>query len=269
MKLTLLISVYKADNPDYLHQALLSVWDEQTLKPSQIVLVKDGPLTAGLEEVIAGWSVRLGSALKVVALKENVGLGLALNKGLKYCRGDLIARMDSDDISLPERFEQQVRFMEMHPDIAASSAVLEEWDINMTRCLGARKLPTDPLAVAKFAKRRSPLSHPLVIFRKDAVATVGGYPNLRKAQDYGLWSTLLVNGYRLANLPTVLLKMRAGDEMFCRRGWQYFREEYRLLRYQKDIRFLSSSDYYINVVLKAILRCSPNSVKAFAYHFAR
>lgn len=269
MGLSLLLSVYRLDKPDYLNQALLSVWDEQILKPDQIVLVKDGPLVDSLDEVIACWSARLGSTLKVVALAENIGLGLALNEGLKHCQGELIARMDSDDISLPERFEQQVEFMEMNPDIAASSAILEEWDVDMTRCLGVRTLPTSPLAVERFAKRRSPLSHPLVIFRRSAVDTVGGYPNLRKAQDYGLWSILLVNGYKLANLPTVLLKMRAGNEMFCRRGWQYFKEEYHLLKFQKEIRFLSASDYYINVMLKAVLRSSPNLVKSFAYRFAR
>lgn len=121
--------------------------------------------------------------------------------------------MDSDDVSLPKRFEKQVKFMEMNPDIAASSAVLEEWDIDMTRCLGGRVLPTEPQAVARFEKRRSPLNHPLTIFRKKVVDKegcrfCGGYPNLRKAHDYGWWSTLLVSDYKLANLPAILLKMK-------------------------------------------------------------
>lgn len=269
MKFSVLMAVYCGSDPLFLDEAIRSIWEEQRLKPNQIVLVKDGPLTDELEKIITKWLGSLGQALELVALDENVGLGAALNEGLKYCSYDLVARMDSDDISLPERFEQQVKFMEMNPEVVASSAVLEEWDISMTQRLGVRNLPAEPLILARFAKRRSPLSHPVAIFRKKVIISVGGYPNLRKAQDYGLWSVLLVKGYKLANLPLVLLRMRAGNEMFSRRGWQYFKEEYRLLKYQKEIKFLSASDFYINVILKATLRSAPRSIKALAYQFGR
>jgi glycosyltransferase involved in cell wall biosynthesis len=123
---TVLISIYEKENSVYFDRAMASIWDAQTLKPDHIVLVKDGPLTPELDESIAQWQRKLGDILTVVTLPGNVGLGAALNEGLKYCKYDLVARMDTDDIALPERFERQVLFMENSPDVAVSSAWLEE-----------------------------------------------------------------------------------------------------------------------------------------------
>ena len=158
MSFTVLMSVYAKEQPDYFNQAFLSIWDQQTLKPDQIVLVKDGPLTAELDAEIQRWQETLGEVLTVVELPENVGLGAALNEGLKACKHELVARMDTDDVSLPSRFEKQVAFMQANSDIAASSAQIEEWNTALTQKLDQRTLPTEPAAVARFAKRRSPLS---------------------------------------------------------------------------------------------------------------
>lgn len=267
--ISVLLSVYKKESPAFLNQALLSIYDEQQFKPNQIVLVKDGPLTSELDEVISTWQVKLGDIFAVVALPQNIGLGAALNEGLKHCQYELVARMDTDDVALPERFAKQVEFMNSNPDVAAASATLEDWDEGFQHKQGIRLLPTDSAALANFAKRRSPLSHPLAIFRKSVVLKVGGYPPLRKAQDYALWSLLLSKGYKLANLPDVLLKMRTGNEMLGRRGWDYFKQEYQLFKYQKEIGFLSNFDFVINVLLRGGLRLSPDFVKRWAYKLAR
>lgn len=267
--LSVLLSVYKKESPTFLNQALLSIYDEQQLKPSQIVLVKDGPLSSELDEVISAWQERLDDTFTVVALSQNVGLGAALNEGLKHCQYELVARMDTDDIALPTRFEKQVAFMQKNPEIAASSAQIEEWNTELTQKLDQRNLPTEPEAVARFAKRRSPLSHPVSIFRKSAVLAVGGYPPLRKAQDCALWALLLVKGYKLANLPEMLLKMRTGDELLNRRGWSYFKQELQLLKFQKEIGFLSNLDFLINATLRAALRLPPNFIKNIVYRAAR
>lgn len=267
--LSVLLSVYSSEKPEYLNQALMSVWDEQTLKPSQIVLVQDGLLPKELLSIVNKWADSLPDIFTVVPLTKNIGLGAALNEGLKYCKYDLIARMDSDDIALPERFEKQVKFMQNHLEIAASSAQLEEWDTSLMRYLGKRQLPLDSNSLANFAKRRSPLSHPLAIIRKDALLSLGGYPPLRKAQDYALWSLMIANGYKLANIPETLLKMRTGNELFTRRGWRYFEEELKLLKYQREIGFLSKKDYFTNALLKAVLRLSPDFIKSLAYRIAR
>lgn len=266
---SVLLSVYNKESPAFLNQALTSIYDDQTLKPDQIVLVKDGALTPDLENVVTAWQEKLGDVFTIVPLEKNVGLGAALNEGLKHCKHDLVARMDTDDVALPERFAKQVEFMVANPDIAASSAILEEWDSSLQQKQGARNLPLEPDALFRFAKRRSPLSHPLAIFRKNVVLEIGGYPPLIKAQDYALWSLLLSKRYKLVNLPDVLLKMRTGNEMLGRRGWDYFKQEYQLLKYQRQIGFLSGTDLIVNVVLKGSLRLAPDCVKRWAYKLAR
>jgi len=269
LSFSVLLSVYEKEKPEFFNQAFESIWDEQTLKPDQIVLVKDGPLPYDLCIEISRWQGKLKDVLSIVELSENVGLGAALNAGIEACNYDFIARMDTDDISLPNRFEKQVAFMKAHPDIVASSAVLEEWSKDLSQKIGVRLLPTCPFLIANFSKRRSPLSHPLVIFRKSIVTEVGGYPPLRKAQDYGLWSLLLIRGYKLANLSDTLLKMRTGTELHSRRGIVFLKHELALLRFQKKIGFLSYSQFITNFLLKAALRLSPVFIKKIAYRYLR
>lgn len=267
--ISVLVSVYKDENPIFLNQALTSIFDDQRLKPNQVVLVKDGALTSALDNVIAEWQNYLGNKLTVIALKENVGLGAALNEGLKHCEHEFVARMDSDDIALPQRFTKQIEFMNKYPSMSESSATIEEWDEELVIRQGLRRLPCEPKALLKFAKRRSPLSHPVTIFRKSHVLNVGGYPPLRKAQDYALWSLLLHSGYQLGNLPDVLLKMRTGKKLLDRRGWEYFKDEYKLLKFQKEIGFLSIREFVMNVMLKGIVRVAPRFIKVLAYKLLR
>lgn len=267
--LSVLLSVYENESPGFLIDALTSIYDDQDFKPSQIVLVKDGRLTPELDSVVSTWEEKLESLITIVPIAINVGLGAALNEGLKHCKYDLVARMDTDDVALPDRFSKQVEFMANNPGITASSAVLEEWDQDLISKQGLRVLPTEVDAVRSFARRRSPLSHPLAIFRKSVIQEVGGYPPLRKAQDYALWSLLLSKGYKLANLPDVLLKMRTGNQMLDRRGWEYFQNEYQLFKYQREIGFLSFADFWVNTLGKAALRLSPTFIKRAIYKVAR
>ncbi|MCG3767778.1 glycosyltransferase [Vibrio cincinnatiensis] len=269
MTCSVLMSVYKAENPQFLQQAIESIYHNQTLKPSQVVIVKDGSLPAQLEEVLDRYQSELQETLTMVSLPKNVGLGAALNAGLAHCRYELVARMDTDDIAMPERFAKQVKFMQQNPNVIACSGVIEEWDSAFTEQLGSRKLPLEHNDIVKFAKSRSPLNHPAAMFRKAAVVEVGGYPPLRKAQDYALWSLLIVNGAQLANLPSVLLKMRSGDEMMGRRGLDYFKYEFQLLQFQKQIGFLSRFAFIKNIIVKFILRVSPLFIKRIAYKLLR
>ncbi|MGY5674099.1 glycosyltransferase [Vibrio cincinnatiensis] len=158
MDFSVLLSVYKAETSLFLQQAIESIYHQQTLKPSQIVIVKDGPLPEPLEEVLEHYKSNLQDVLTVISLSKNVGLGAALNEGLVHCNYDLIARMDTDDVALPDRFEKQVAFMQENPNVIACSGVIEEWDSAFTEQLGSRKLPLEHNDIVKFAKSRSPLN---------------------------------------------------------------------------------------------------------------
>jgi glycosyltransferase involved in cell wall biosynthesis len=267
--LSVLISVYEGDDPAHLDAALASLWEAQTRRPDEIVLVRDGPVSEGLAAVLARWQDRLGPGFRFVPLASNGGLARALNHGLAACRHGLVARADADDLSLPDRFARQVAFMEARPDLAASSAWVEEFDETLRRPGGLRAPPAAMPELAAFAKLRSPLNHPAAIFRKAAVEAVGGYPILASAQDYGLWSLLLQRGYRLGNLPEVHVRMRAGSTFLHRRGAGYLVGERELLRFQRQIGFLSRRQYVASLLVRFGLRHSPGLLRRGLYALAR
>jgi len=262
---SVLLSVYRKERPAYLEQALSSIWDEQTLKPSQIVFVKDGPLTVELDEVVGRWQERLGSVFCVVSLEKNVGLARALNHGLEFCAFDLVARMDTDDIAVADRFQKQYAFMLNNPEIAVCSGQMEEWSEDFSNLISVRRLPLVHEDILKFAKRRSPISHPAVMFRKQSVMDVGGYPTLMRAQDYLLWVIMLAKGYRFANLPDILLKMRVGDGFLERRGSALLKIEIVLYKHLYKIGFINRATFFVNCLLRAIVRLSPLWARKLMY----
>lgn len=254
-------------SPVYLDEALESISLAQTVRPAQIVVVKDGPLTKQLEECLAKWVGKLGKTIELVGLPRNVGLAEALNSGLERCRFELVARMDADDIALPHRFEQQYAFMQDNLEIAVCSCWLEEFDEKSEFAI--RKLPTSPDDLKAFAYRRSPIAHPAAMLRRSVVIGAGGYPLFRKSQDYALWAKLLVDGHRLANLPLVLQRMRVTQMFSDGRGAQHLANEWRMFMYQKQIGFIGWYELLRNVAVRCILRMSPPAIRRLLYKFGR
>lgn len=261
MSLSVLMSVYAAEKPEYLRIALESLV-QQSRRAEEVVLVEDGPLPEALHQVIDAFREVLN--IRSVRLTQNGGLANALNAGLAHCTYELVARMDSDDISLPERFEKQVAFMTAHPEIAASSAALDEFD-ETGQVFSSRVLPLTHEELREFARRRSPLSHAVAIFRKSAVLAVGGYPPFKRSQDVALWSLLIVKGFKLANLPDTLFQVRAGAAFMTRNGLRSFHHEYAVIRYQRRIGFLSRSDMLRNLCVRLVLAVVPQGVKKQLY----
>lgn len=265
---TVLLSVYKKELPGYLDLSLESIWDKQSVKPDQIVLVQDGRLTIGLYSVINKWQEKLGDTLTIVKLKKNVGLAAALNEGLKHCLHELVARMDTDDIALPSRFEQQLSFLMNNPHISVCSGQVEEYSEDLNTRLSTRRLPLKHHEILKFAKKRNPISHPCVIFKKSAVLSVEGYP-LIYPEDYPLWILMLNKGYQFANLPQTLVKMRVGDALTARRGFKFLQGEIQIFKLMTEIGFLTKAEYYINVIQRCFVRLSPTWIKKILYKSMR
>lgn len=263
---SVLMSVHASEQSNYLEACFESLLS-QSLQASEVVLVEDGPLPENLIKSIEKFRGLL--PLISVKLEENVGLACALNEGLRYCRHEIVARMDTDDVCVFERFEKQVKFMLRHPDIDVLGAMVEEFDSSMQQSLGIRRLPLAHTELSRFARMRSPISHPTVMFKKQAVLDVGGYPPFRKAQDYALWSLMLTKNYRMQNMDVVLLKMRAGNSMMTRRGPEYLKHELAILKFQRNIGFISFREYLFNYVVRSVVRCSPMLIKKILYRFAR
>ena len=169
---SVLISVYNKENSLSLRQSLTSVF-RQKLPPTEVVLLKDGPLTEELDKVIAEYVMRYPE-LKIVSLPVNQGLGKALNEGLKHCSYDLVARMDTDDIAKPDRFEKQIRVFQEHPELDVVGAWIDEFEETTSNIISTRKLPEVHYDIWQFAKKRNPENHPVIMFRKQAVLAAGG-----------------------------------------------------------------------------------------------
>lgn len=260
------MSIYHKENPTFLNQCLISIWIEQTLRPTQIVLVKDGVLTSELEQVILTWKEKLGEVLNIVALDTNVGLGKALNIGLEHCIYDWVFRMDTDDICVPERFKKQIDFILNNTNIDILGGQIIEFENQINDSQIIKSVPINHQDIVKYAKSRNPLNHMTVVFKKSAVQKVGGYRHAPLYEDYDLWVRLLLSQYQFANLSDILVYARAGNAMYERRGGlNYIKSEIQMQKRFYSLGFLTVFQMYKNLAMRLPVRLLPNSIRAFMY----
>ena len=265
---SVLISVYQKENPDHFRLALRSIWHDQLLKPGEIVLIEDGPLTKELTTVIEAFSQE--APLKIVAYQQNRGLGVVLAEGIYHCSNEWIARMDSDDIATPERFLRQIDFVRKNPDIDIVGSSIAEFQDTPEAITSYRCPPSDTRAIGAFAKRRNPLNHMTVLFRKKAVTDAGNYQSFIGYEDYLLWIRMLINGAKMANISEPLVWARIGNNMLARRhGITFFKQEIKLQKKLRSIGFLNRSEYCGNIFLRAIPRLLPGWGIKLVYKFLR
>lgn len=261
---SVLMSVYAKERPENLKAAMDSIWN-QTAKTDDFVLVCDGPLGEELEAVIE--ETRLAqSELRLVRLEKNGGLGNALNIGMKHCRNDLVARMDSDDISRPDRCEKQLAVFREHPEISICSGIVEEFS-KSPDIIDSRRVPPETQSdIQAFMKKRNPFNHPCVMYRKAVVEAAGGYKDFYLLEDYYLWVRMLQNGAIGYNIQEPLLWMRAGSEMYRRRaGWKYAKSQKALFREMKDLGIISKIQYITSVIIRMASSLLPNHLRGFTY----
>lgn len=262
MPFSVLMSLYHKERPEFLRQSLDSVFG-QTMAPDEVVLVEDGPLTKELYDVLCEYESRYPQ-LKRVPLKVNQGLGKALNEGLKHCSHDLVARMDTDDVAVRERFAEQVVLMHEHSDIAVCSSWIEEFIGETSNVSAVKKLPENHEEIYAYAKRRCPINHPAVIYRRSAVMSSGGYGPF--PEDYYLWGKMLKDGCRFHNIAKSLLLFRSSDDVYKRRGgWNYFIAMFRLQRFLYHIGFLSLGEYMYNTSIRSVVSLVPNWMRKQIY----
>jgi len=261
---SVLISVYQKDNPFFFEQALRSIFD-QSLLPTEVILVKDGPIEEGLTNVINNFK-RKHASIKVIELEENKGLGIALNEGLENCSNEIVARMDADDINKPWRFQKEYEFLQSNPDIVLVGSWIDEFIGSPDNVQGQRKVPEHPDKISVFAKLRSPFNHPTVMFRKSAILAVGSYQSFGTFEDYHLWSRLLSAGYKTYNLQESLLYFRISADMYNRRGgWVKTKQEFNLQSYFLKTGFINRFCFMRNLFIRGLFRAAPSEIRAFFY----
>ena len=267
MTLSVLMSVYKSEKPEYLDTSLESVIKNQTLRPNNVIIVEDGPLTTELYCVISKWCNNRDVPVTIIKNDENLGLTKSLNRGLEYVNTDLVARMDSDDIARPNRFELQVKFFNENPDIDILGGAIHEID-EMGNDLCDRYYPLDHSSVSKSICKANPIAHPTVMIRKRVFDSGLKYnERFRTNQDLALWFDCLLAGFRIANLPTIILNFRRQKSVYKRRRkkknlWREFRI------YCIGIRRTDGliSYKYIFPIVRFCLKLMPTFIVRWAYN---
>lgn len=262
---SVLMSVYYKENSEYLKQAIESI-QAQTFPTDDFVLVCDGPLNQELDSVIKKKQQKMKNILNVVRLKKNAGLGNALNKGIQQCKNELVARMDSDDISYPDRCEKQLMVFNTYPEISVCSGIVEEFATNPKVVESRRVPPETQEEIREFAKVRNPFNHPCVMYKKPDVEAVGSYKDFYLLEDYYLWVRMIMAGYQGYNLQEPLLHMRAGTDMYMRRGGlKYAKTQEKLFRFMKNNGFISKGQYIKNCVIRGESSLAPNWLRKFVF----
>lgn len=267
MSFSVLISVYKNDKTNDFRTALESVTSYQTLKPSEIVLVVDGPVSDSINFVIDEAEAINPGLYKVIRFDNNRGLGIALQKGMEACSNDIVMRMDSDDIALSTRFEQQVRFMETHPDVAICGGQIEEFIDEEDNVVGKRVVPCDDDEIHNYMKYRCPFNHMTVALRRSEVLRAGSYLPWFWNEDYYLWIRMMLAGCKFANLPDTLVHVRVGKDMYARRGGiKYFKSEAGIQRLMLKNNVISFPRFLFNVFVRLVVQIlMPNWLRGFIF----
>lgn len=269
MAYSVLMSVYHRENPEWFRLAVRSMLD-QTVGPDEIVLVCDGPLTPQLEHVISEFQKECGDTLRVHRLPENLGLGLALKAGLEVCSHEIVARMDTDDISAPDRMEKQLAVLLADETLSAVGGQIAEFIDTPGEIIDYRCVPQTHEEIVKRIASRNPMNHMTVTFRKSHVTAAGSYCDFLWFEDYHLWARMLSAGYRLENLPDTCVYARVDDNLYKRRaGMPYFRQTVKFQKFLRKYGLLTVLEYTKNIGIRffATILC-PNWLRKRLYKSA-
>lgn len=263
------MSVYGRDNADWFAAALESVV-RQTVRPDEIVLIEDGPVPDAVRAVVEKYSeicLREGILFSVIPLERNQGLGNALRIAVEKARNGIVARMDSDDIALPDRFEKQLALFSDHPELSIAGGNITEFIGEPTHIVAQRQVPQTDAEIKRYMKRRCGFNHMTVMFRKSEVLRAGNYQDWFYNEDYYLWIRMMQAGCVFANMPDILVNVRVGKDAYARRGGsKYYRSERDLQRYMYKAGIISWSAMVANIGVRFIVqRLMPNWLRGFVF----
>ena len=268
-KYSVLMSVYKKDSPEYLQIALKSIYEQQSIKPDEIVIVVDGPIPENLREVLDSFKKDKEKIVKIIQQEQNKGLGEALKKGTEYCTGNYIFRMDSDDISVFDRFEKQINYIEKHSNIDVLGGNIAEFQKSIDEeNKRLRVCPMNHEDIVKMGKKRNPMNHVTVCIKKEALVNSGGYQSLLYLEDYYLWLRMIVNNCKLENLNETLVLVRVGNGFEGRRSTKKYIEGWKTLQnFMKKNKMINFLEAKLNMIYIRVFVSTPPWLKKIIYKF--
>lgn len=264
-KFSVLMSLYAKEKPTNLCECLDSILD-QTALPDEIVIVKDGPLTEELENVLKKYVTQNLNLYRFISLPENRGLGLALAAGVPQCRNELIARMDTDDVCRKDRFEIQLKEFGKDPDLDICGSHISEFEDDINHIVAQRKVPLGHAEIKEFQKRRDGFNHVTVMFKKSAVLKAGNYQSCMLMEDTYLWVNMFLAGCKAKNIDDFLVYVRIGKDMFERRGGLSYYKKYKQGR--KKVRatgYIGFFDYYYTLLIQLMVALLPNKLRGWIF----
>ena len=269
---SVITSVYKNDKPDFVRIALDSMLVNQSIRPSEIILVQDGPVPEMLLSLLTRYEQQYSDVMHVIRLEKNGGLGNALKLGVENARYSIIARMDSDDICIPDRFEKQLSYLMTHPECDIVGGQMTEFIDAPDNIVGRRIVPLTNEEIYEYMKSRCALNHVTVMFRKEAVLKAGSYQDWFWNEDYYLWVRMMMNHCVFANIPDVVVNVRSGADQYARRGGKkYFDSEVGIKKLMLKNGLISRKEFFVNYVQRFVIQLVlPNRMRGWVYRtFAR
>lgn len=266
-KFSVCTSVYHNDKAEFVRVALDSMLIDQSVKPTEIVLVQDGPVTDSLSGLLSEYESKYPNQMHVIRLEKNKGLGNALRIGVENAKYDIVARMDSDDICQPDRFEKQLAYMSANPGCDIVGGQITEFVDSPDNIVAKREVPLRHDEIIRYMTRRCPLNHPTVMFRRQAVLDVGNYIDWFWNEDYYLWIRMMEHSCQFGNLPDTLVNMRSGFEQYSRRGGRkYYQSEKAIQKYMFEHGLISRGKYIRNVLIRWCVQMAlPNRVRGWVF----
>lgn len=266
MQFSVLIPIYNGESEKNFKECLESIIN-QTLKPDEILIVKDGIFSEKLEKLICDFqSENNFIEINTYQLEKNEGVGIASSIGTTLCKYNYIARIDSDDIAIPDRFEKQIKYLEQHQDIDILGGFIDEYDENLNKKISTRKVPLEDILIKKQLKSRCPFNHSTVIYKKDKIISVGNYSNKRIMEDYDLWIRCSKNNLKMHNLKDVLVKNRTGDTMYKKRsGKNYVKTIIEIENELYNLGMISNLRRIYNIILRSVVAMIPLKFRKIIY----
>lgn len=265
------MSIYKSDVPEYVRIALDSILN-QTLLPNEIVIVGDGPVPAPLEQVVRDVQSSISSSNLAVEVnylpqEKNRGLGEALRIAVENAKYDYLARMDSDDICMPDRFEKQMRCFEEDPNLSIVGGMITEFEGEPENVFAKRILPLEDAEIKKMMRGRCAVNHVTVIFKKADLMKAGNYQPFWKQEDHYLWARMMLAGCTFKNIPDIVVNVRSGRDQFARRGgWKFFKSEVRMFWFMYKNKLISFGYFlYICAIRGTVQFLMPNWLRTWVY----
>ena len=264
-KFSVLMSLYMKEKAEYFDECMRSIFD-QTVLPTEIVIVFDGPVTNELRKVVEKYQEKKKDWIRTIENKENKGLGPALADGVPECKYELIARMDTDDIAFPNRFERQLKMFMKNPLLDICGSHIIEFEEHIGNVLAKREVPIKHKDIVKYQRQRSAFNHVTVMFKKSAVLKAGNYEDCPLMEDDMMWTRMIMSGAKCANIDDYLVWVRTGTAMIERRGgWSYFKKYRDGRRKILATGFISRWDYYKTVGGQLVVAMVPTKVRLFLF----